>query len=65
MSKAETGPGFTSVKLPPVGKNIKERVGKKVDHDALKQALSLELFGRYVAWAAGDREQAVAFDLAP
>ena len=31
-----------------------------MDHDALEQALSLERFGRYVAWADGDRDRAVA-----
>lgn len=31
-----------------------------MDHDALEQALSLERFGRYVAWAGGDRDRAVA-----
>ena len=30
------------------------------DADAVEAALSLERFARYVAWAEGDRERAVA-----
>lgn len=33
---------------------------QQLDIDALQEALSLERFGRYLEWAAGDRERAVA-----
>jgi hypothetical protein len=32
----------------------------KAEIEALEQALSLERFARYLAWAAGDRSRAIA-----
>lgn len=35
-------------------------VGKPVSYEELEAALSLERFGRYLSWAGGDRERAIA-----
>ncbi len=34
-------------------------VGNQISRDALEEALSLERFGRYLAWAQGDRDRAI------
>lgn len=39
---------------------MQEEVGKPLSYDELEAALSLERFGRYLAWAGGNREHAVA-----
>lgn len=42
-----------------MGKNCKKGVGFVVSYEDLERALSLERFGRYLDWAAGDRARAI------
>jgi hypothetical protein len=39
---------------------MQEGVGKAISYERLEEALSFERFGRYLEWANGDREEAIA-----
>lgn len=58
--RGRDGTGVYEYQCTPGGEKYQGESGEKVNHDTLEQALSLERFGRYVAWAAGDRDRAVA-----